>query len=155
MANTKHATGAPGNGQPADPEAAAQAITEGVPADFDHVEFSGETFELAAKVGYMPLLKFAHYAARGGNTAEMGAMAAMYEMLRGCFLRSAPCGTCEVCTGNEAFGVDPDPAECASRETDEWRRFEQHAIDVSADDQDLFEVVQQVIVTVTSRPTQR
>jgi len=138
----------------ADAEADAQADFEGVERA-RHVTFHGERYRLAPKVGYMPLLKFAHYATKGGNTGDMQSMGAMYELLRGCFWRGEPCGKCDICVGmpDASPPVRPHPAGCMSRLDDDWPRFEEHAIEVNADDEDLFEIVQRVIEAATSRPT--
>jgi len=139
-----------------DAEAAAQAEFEGMSAG-EHVEFFGESYRLASKVGYLPLLKFAHYAAIGTDSASMQGMAAMYEMLQSCFERGEPCGTCEQCAGDPEADppVKPRPRKCESRTGDEWPRFEEHALDVNADDEELFAVVSKVVELISARPTRR
>lgn len=137
-------------------EQAAQAEFEGVPPA-QHVTFFGERFALARKVGYLPLLKFAHYASLGTDSASMQGMAAMYEMLRSVFERGEPCGKCDLCLGNADTDppIEARPRKCEQRVGDEWPRFEQTALDESADDEELFDVVSQAIEIVSSRPTQR
>jgi|SRR5215475_2490795 len=139
-----------------DAEAEAQADFEGVPRPL-FVEFFGERYRLAGKVGYLPLLKFAYYAAIGTDSASMQGMAAMYEMLQACFDRGQPCGTCDVCTGDPGASppVRPSPRLCLTRAGDEWPRFEAHALDVNADDEELFAVVTAVIEQTSARPTRR
>ena len=139
-----------------DAEAAAQAEFEGLSVE-QHVEFFGESYRLAGKVGYLPLLKFAHYAAIGTDSGSMQGMAAMYEMLQSCFDRGQPCGECEICAGDPDADppIQPRPRKCETRVGDEWPRFEQHALDENADDEDLFGVVSKVVELVSARPTRR
>lgn len=91
----------------------------------DHIEFCGERFKINDKIGLMPLLKFAHVSSKGVKSDDMEGLAAMYAMIKGCVV----------------------PAE--------WERFEQHAIDSNADEEDLFDVVSNTIAVLTSRPTKR
>jgi len=139
-----------------DAEAGAQAEFEGVDAPL-YVTFSGDRFRLARKVSYLPLLKFAHYANKGTDSASMQGMAAMYEMLRACFDRGQPCGECAICLGDDQADppVAPSPRDCEQRVGDEWPRFEERAIDDAADDEDLFGVVSEVIELVSARPTRQ
>jgi len=134
--------------QVADGEHAAQAEIEGVATE-QFVEFEGELFRLASRVSYLPIMKFAHYASKGTDSASMQGLAAMYEMLRGCFDRGEPCGKdeCEFCSAGRE-------RECETRKGDEWPRFQDHAIAVGADDEQLFAVVSDVLERVSARPTQ-
>jgi hypothetical protein len=100
-----------------------QGEAEGTTVSGEKVEFLGETFRIADKVGIVPLLKFAHYADADVDTGDMGAMAAMYEMLRD------------------------------TVHTEDWPRFERHAIDSKAGADDLLEVVRKCVQLVTARPT--
>jgi len=173
MSNTRKTSPARGTGQPsqariaqlerevaepidelkADAEADAQAEFEGVERAL-FVEFEGERFALARRVSTLPLMKFAHYAAKGTDSASMRGMAAMYEMLQSCFERGQPCGKCEICVGIDGL-FEGNPYDCESRIGDEWPRFERHAIDAGADDEMLFTVVTDVITIVSARPTRR
>jgi hypothetical protein len=58
---------------------AALAEAEDETYEFD---LCGETFEIAGSAGAIPIIKFAHAAQSGLDTAEMQGMAAMYEMLK-------------------------------------------------------------------------
>jgi hypothetical protein len=110
-----------------------QAAAEGVvlPRDengevvADKVEFMGERYKIANKVGLMPLIKFAHAASSGLDSSDMEGLAALYAMIRDC--------------------IDPG----------EWLRFERDAIDKRAGDADLLPVVEQTIELLTARPTRR
>lgn len=88
------------------------------------VEFEGATFQLADKVGLMPLMRFAHVARSGVDANDMAGLAAIYEML-------------------QSVIVDED-----------WERFEEHATKVRADGDDLNEVVKQAIELISQRPTE-
>lgn len=106
-----------------------QARAEGVDVITDgktlarRVEFQGKEFRIADKVGLMPLMEFAYHANSGIDTSDMGAMAAIYEMLKDCI---AP--------------VD-------------WDKFRAHAKEVKAGAEELMPVVQQTVELLTARPT--
>ena len=85
----------------------------------------GKGFRVANKVGLMPLLRFAHLAAGGADTADMAALESMYDLLR---------------------GVIHD---------DDWAAFQDHASVVRADQDDLLEAVRDAIEVMTARPTVR
>ncbi|WBB94180.1 hypothetical protein [Verrucosispora sp. WMMC514] len=106
---------------------ALQARAEGVEivGGGDKVEFLGDQYRIASSVGLMPLMKFAMTAKQGANADDMEGLAAMYSLIKDCI----------------------DPAE--------WGRFEQDAIDKKAEAEDLLKVVQDVIQTLSARPTQR
>ena len=87
------------------------------------VEFFGKPYRVAPKVGLMPMLKFAHAANKGTESGDMEGMAAMYDMLRACIYK------------------------------DDWEAFETAAIDHSADDTDLLDMVTRVTEIVSARPT--
>jgi hypothetical protein len=91
----------------------------------DQVEFLGRGFTVAAKVGLMPLLRFAKAAKSGLDSSDVEGMAAMYDLLQQCI-------------------VD-----------EEWAVFEQHATTQRADDEDLMKFIQQVMAVLSGRPTRR
>jgi hypothetical protein len=91
----------------------------------DEVEFCGEKFKIGDRIGLMPLLKFAHVSSKGVTSDDMQGLAAMYAMIKDCI---AP---------------------------GEWERFEEHAINSQADEEDLFNVVSKTIEIITARPTRR
>lgn len=108
----------------------AQARAEGVgPAEGEivgdgrKVEFMGREFRMAASIGLMPLLKFAHASAQGLDSSDMAGLAALYAMIRDC--------------------VDES----------EWAAFERHAMDTKAEADDLMSLVQRCIEKITARPT--
>lgn len=87
------------------------------------VEFEGKEFGIADKVGLMPLMEFAYHANSGIDTSDMGALAAIYEMLKDC--------------------IHPE----------EWDKFRAHAKHVKAGAEELMPVVQQTVELLTARPT--
>ena len=101
-----------------------QALVEGVVLGDRRITFLGGSYRVADKVGLMPLMKFAHAASSGLDTADMEALGAIYEMLRDC--------------------IHPE----------DWARFEADAIVKKAEAEDLLPVVQQTIEVINARPTQ-
>lgn len=101
-----------------------QAEVEGVSTD-ESIEFMGEQFRLGAKLGLMPLLKFAHVSNKGVTADDMEGLAAMYSLIKDCI----------------ADG--------------EWQRFENTAISKHADEEDLLNVVTNAIELMSARPTKR
>lgn len=90
------------------------------------IEFLGESFEVAEKVGLMPLMRFAAAAKRGAETESMDGLVAMYELIEQC--------------------VAPQ----------DWERFQQHCIAQHADEDDLLEkFVPKAIEVISGRPTER
>jgi len=157
-----------------DAEREAQARYEGVEIG-DAISFYGQKYRLAPKIGYMPLLDFAHEANKGSNTEDPAALDAMRELLWRCFILAPPCRRCEICRGTEGGPcedpdedgnrcglcepcrsfVTPDPESCASYDPGDWPAFHLAALDHAADAEDLFDVVRQVMTAVTARPTRR
>ena len=90
------------------------------------VTFMGKKFRIANKVGLMPLMEFAYFANSGADTADMGSLVAIYEMLKDCIADDA-----------------------------EWEAFTKHAKEMKADAEDLMPVVQQTIELLTARPTRQ
>jgi hypothetical protein len=138
------------------------------------VEFMGERFRVADKIGLMPLLKFSAHADM--STADPGAMAAMYSMIKDCIHPGTPgCGTCEKCAPERCGecracqraedGADPDASPCTVNAPDErscqdfdpgdWSRFEHHAIDTKADAEELLDVIAATVELISGRPTEQ
>jgi hypothetical protein len=89
------------------------------------VEFAGERFRTRKKIGAIALLRFAHVANKGTDSASLEGLAAMYELLEAVIAK------------------------------DEWVRFQQHAADAEADDTQLMKVVADVTEMLAKRPTER
>lgn len=85
----------------------------------------GRMFSIADRVGLLPLAEFAFHANSGMDTGDMGALAAIYEMLKDC--------------------IEPK----------EWDKFRAYAKEIKADVEDLMDVVNQTTELLTARPTER
>jgi hypothetical protein len=111
------------------------------------VDFLGAEFAIADKVGLMPLLRFAHAAKSGLDSADLEGMAAMYDMLRQCIAD-------EAVYVRDGRPIDK-PAEVDESVTKlgGWAEFEAHATKAKADDEDLMGVVQRVMTLLSERPT--
>lgn len=83
----------------------------------------GKRYQVANGLAAMPYLKFAHLAHKGMDSADMEAMAAMYNLLRVTFTKDA------------------------------WAEFEEDATENRASDEDLFKMMQQALELMTARPT--
>lgn len=102
-----------------------QAATPDVVTPAPVLTFQGRQFRAADKFGLMPLLKFAHVAKKGMDSADMEALAVVYDVL--------------------AQAIHPE----------DWDAFCDHATEVRAETDDLLEVVSQAIEVMTARPTGR
>ncbi len=86
-------------------------------------EKEGRMFGIADRVGLLPLAEFAYHANSGMDTGDMGAMAAIYEMLKDCIRK------------------------------EEWPAFIRYGKEIKADVEDLMDVVNQTTELLTARPT--
>lgn len=89
------------------------------------VDFLGEQFKVADKVGALPLMRFAKVARAGVDAGELEGLAAMYDLL--------------------GQVIHPD----------DWSRFEDHADKEHADGDQLLALVQEVFALMAARPTGR
>jgi hypothetical protein len=89
------------------------------------VEFHGETYRIADKIGLMPLMRFAKTAQEGVDSNDMDGLVAMYDLMEQCL-------------------IDED-----------WAKFTTAATKHRADGEELMAVVKQAIETMAERPTQR
>jgi hypothetical protein len=89
------------------------------------VEFFGEQFRIADRIGLMPMMRFAKAAKAGVDSNDLDGLAAMYDLLEQCLA------------------------------DDEWARFERHADRHRADGDELMEVVSKVFEVLSERPTRR
>jgi hypothetical protein len=131
--------------------------------DFATVELLGERFRLAEGVALMPLMKFA-LAARGGlNTDDMAGLVALYDVIRDCVHRPVLTEP-DTIPGDDGQPVpnpragqpqrDPDTGALVHDER-EWLRFETHATEARADDEDLNDFLQKAIEAISARPRKR
>lgn len=95
------------------------------PAVAEQVTFCGEQFDIADRIGLMPLMRFAKVAQDGVDSTELAGLVAMYDLLEQC--------------------VAPH----------EWARFQATADQHRADSETLMGVVTTVIELLSARPTSR
>jgi len=130
--------------------AEVQALTQGL-TPVNSVEFQGRRYRIAAKVGLMPLMKFAAAADSQLDTSDMAALSAIYHMLQDCIQGEVPpCGDCPDCKNIAAGDLT---AVCPFADKGDWHKFEAHAIASKAEAEELLPVVQQTVEILTSRPT--
>jgi hypothetical protein len=132
---------------------AVQAAAEGVVLHEDPnlVEFMGQRFRLAERIGLMPMLAFANASKQGLDSDDMDGLAAMYALIR------------DVVDQTRVQKTDPGTGEPLADEAGEpewegpsqWQLFEKHAIDTQADGDDLMEFVSAAMAVVASRPRKR
>lgn len=129
-----------------------QASAEGVVLDADgSLEFLGERFRLAERIGLMPMLAFANASKQGIDADDMEGLAAMYALIR------------DVVDQTRPFTVDPETGKqmvdaAGVPEWDgpsEWMRFEQHAIETQADGEELMDFISRAMAVVAARPRKR
>lgn len=89
------------------------------------VDFLGEQFRVAERVGALPIMRFAKAAKAGTDSNDMDGLVALYDLL--------------------AQVIHPD----------DWTRFEAHADREHADGDQLLAVVQAALAAVAGRPTGR
>lgn len=89
------------------------------------IEFAGESFLTADKIGLMPLMKFARTAKGGADSGDLDGLLAMYDLLEQVIA----------------------PAD--------WERFQSVAGRERADGEQLMAVVGAVFAALAGRPTQR
>jgi len=115
------------------------------------VEFLGAEFAVAEKVGLMPLLRFAHAAKSGLDSADVEGMAALYDMLQQCIAEQP------VLVRREDGRPVDSPADMDDEDEVKmlggWAQFEAHATKVKADDEQLIDLVQRVMTLMSERPT--
>lgn len=108
------------------------------------IPFKGDEFAIADSVGLMPLMEFAHHANSGLDTSDMGALAAIYEMLQDCIRNDAD--------PTRPENLNSDGSLKPNAQT-EWDRFRAHAKKTKADAEELMSAVQETVELLTARPT--
>lgn len=125
-----------------------QAAAEGVVMDDDgKVEFMGERFGLAEKIGLMPMLAFANASKKGLDSDDMEGLAAMYALIRDVVDQTREQET--DADGSPRFDASGDPVWVGPSE---WMRFEQHAYATQADGEELMDFVSRAMAVVAARP---
>jgi hypothetical protein len=105
--------------------AVVQAAVEGVGIPDGMVEFNGEQYKIAEKVGIWPIMQFARAAESGIGVGDYRALAALHGFLQDCI------------------------------DTEDWGRFQNDMIEQKIDSADtLLDMATKVVEKVTSRPTQ-
>jgi hypothetical protein len=135
---------------------ALEIVPETPVVEVRHVDFLGRKFAIADKIGLMPLMRFAHAAKSGLDSADLEGMAAMYDMLRQC-IADNPVFVFQGrnITRDEANDLPPEAVEQVVV-FGGWDDFEAHATRERADDAaELFGVVQKVMAILSERPTSR
>ncbi len=123
----------------------AQAAVEGVPlSEGDFVEFLGEKFRLADRVGIMPLVHFGFASKKGLDSDDMEGLAAMYSLIRSVIHRPPLMDD----NGNQVR----DENGKRLRDESEWYRFTEHAEDELADGEDVMGFVNKAMEIMSARP---
>lgn len=123
-----------------------QAASEGVVLeDGDRIEFYGESFRLADRVGTMPMLAFANASKKGLDSDDMEGLAAMYAMIRGVIHRPPLLDE-----NNERVR---DENGRLLRDESEWRRFETLAEDECAEGDEIMDFVRRAMEVMAARPS--
>lgn len=124
-----------------------QSVAEGVVQggeEFDTIEFYGEKFRLAERVGLMPMLAFANAGKKGIDSDDMEGLAAMYALVRSVIHRPV--------LHDEHGQRQVDENGRALRDESEWNRFESLAIDENAEGDDIMAAVNQAMEIMAARP---
>jgi hypothetical protein len=143
-----------------------QGAVEGAPVldETNSVEFMGERFRLADRVGLMPLLRFANASKAGLDSDDFEGMAAMYAMIRGVIHRppllepakvETPPGSGNWIDNPHAGEVQRDANGKRLYDETEWQRFQEFAEDESAEGDELMKFVGDVMGVIAARPRQR
>jgi hypothetical protein len=118
-----------------------------VAEDFDSVEFFGQKFRLAERVGIMPMLAFGNASKRGLDSDDMEGLAAMYSLIRSVIHRPA--------LTDEHGQRQVDVNGKALRDESEWTRFAELAEDELAEGEDVMEFVNRAMEVMSARPRRR
>lgn len=119
------------------------------------VEFKGETYRIAEKVGLAPLIRFGKLAKMGDDSADMTSLAIMYDLLDQCF--ASTCSACGSWDQAALLTRDAAAACCEKREpvTVEFDRFMDTATAQRWDHEEILEVVGKVLEALADRPPSR
>lgn len=134
---------------PEDTTQTVQSAVEGAPVldETNSIEFLGERFKLAEKVGGMALFAFANASKKGLDSDDMEGLAAMYRMIRSIIHRPP------------LYDENGQPQRDASGrrllDEAEWQRFEEFAEDMGADGEQLMKLVGDAMGVISARPPSR
>lgn len=140
----------PSAGRRPDPESVtshdAQAAAEGVVLeDGDYLEFYGEKFRLADKVGLAPMIRFGMAANRGLDSDDMEGLAAMYSLIRSVIHRPP------LVDDHGQQQVDENGRKL--RDETRWNYFLEIAEDELAGGDDIMAFVNKAMEVMAARPT--
>ena len=120
------------------------------------VEFQGETYRIAEKIGLAPLMRFAKLAAASADL-DAGALAVMYDVLEQCFSDVPYCAACGS-TDTVALATDDADGKCCDERQVVEREFDRF-LDVATvarwDDEEIMGMVGAVMEALSQRPTGR
>lgn len=121
------------------------------------VEFKGETYRIAEKVGLAPLIRFGKLAKVGADSADVGALAVMYDVLEQCFDTVPYCAACGSQDTAALATADADTKCCDERRVvqNEFDRFMDVATAARWDHEEILDVVGAVMEELSKRPTGR
>jgi hypothetical protein len=123
----------------------AQAAAEGVVlTDGDYLDFFGEKFRLADRVGLMPMIHFGFASNQGLDSDDMEGLAAMYKLIRSVIHRPALVDD----EGNRLRDANGK----ILRDESEWERFQQVAEDELAEGEDVMGFVNKAMEIMSARP---
>jgi hypothetical protein len=125
--------------------AEVQAAVQGVPSG-NTIEWMGETYKVADKVGHAAYLRFGWLASHGADLENMEALAASWDMLRDVFVIRHACGKCDACQAKET---------CPREDLGDWPRFQDDAYRNKADTEEIMEAITSAMEIITARPTRR
>ena len=124
-----------------------QAAAEGVVEEYDSLEFFGERFRLADKVGLMPLIAFGNAANAGLDSDDMAGMAAMFRLIRSVIHRPPM-------LDDNGERMRDENGRILRDET-EWQRFQAVADDEMAEGEEIMAFVNKAMEVMSARPTKR
>lgn len=111
------------------------------------IEWQGESYGIAGKVGLAPLIRFAKVAKQGTDANDLDGLVAIHDLLEQCFVEGPYCSACGTA----------DPAEdcCPDRHVveNEFERWLDAATASRADSDEMLEVVGLVVSALSERPT--
>lgn len=133
---------------PVDTTQSVQAAVEGAPVldDTNSIEFMGERFRLADRIGLMAMTAFADASARGLDSEDMKGMAAMYRFIRSVIHRPPL-----VDENGQPVRDEQGKRLC---DESEWQRFQDHADDMGAEGDELIDLVGRAMGVIAARPRQ-
>jgi len=111
------------------------------------IEWNGDTYRIADKVGLAPLIRFAHVAKQGTDANDMEGLVAIHDLLEQCFAEKPYCSACGV--------SDPPEDCCPDRKVvdSEFDRWLDAATVARSGEDEMLEVVGLVVQALSARPT--